>query len=91
MSNGASRARAGLTHNDVPIAILGETTLATGPAIVSYEGSLIRATLDTAPLTAGVWKVTIRLTEIVGEGEAREMPRGQHRFHRDPAAPVRRR
>ena len=69
-----------LTHNDVPIAILGETTLATGPAIVSYEGSLIRATLDTAPLTAGVWKVTIRLTEIVGEGEAREIHEGSTDF-----------
>lgn len=53
-----------LTERDVSIAILGETTVATGPVEVSGESGLthIRATLDTAPLAPGAWTVEVRLT-----------------------------
>jgi hypothetical protein len=58
-----------LTHRDVSIAILGETTVATGPAEINPGRGLtrIRATLDTAPLAPGAWTVTIRLTPIGDE------------------------
>lgn len=53
-----------LTERDVCIAVLGETTVATGPFEISGEGDLthIRATLDTAPLAPGAWTIRVRLT-----------------------------
>lgn len=59
-----------LTERDVSIAILGQTTVATGPVEVSAEGDLtyIRATLDTAPLAPGAWTIGVRLSRTV-DGE----------------------
>jgi hypothetical protein len=58
-----------LTHEDVSIAILGETTVATGPVELTADQHRIRATLDTAPLVPGSWTVMIRLTAVAGDGD----------------------
>jgi hypothetical protein len=62
-----------LTHEDVTIAFLDETIVATGPVSVStdrtdHDLTRIRATLDTTPLTPGAWTVEIRLTPIGRKG-----------------------
>jgi hypothetical protein len=59
-----------LTDSDVSIAILGETTVATGPVEVSSARQFIRATLDTAPLTPGAWTVKASLTRVSDDGES---------------------
>jgi hypothetical protein len=63
-----------LTHHDVSIAILGETTLATGPVEVSADDERIRAMLDSGPMAPGSWTVTVRLTRVAEAGEEEEAP-----------------
>ena len=53
-----------LTERDVSIAILGETTVATGPVEVRGEGDLthIGAAVDTSALAPGAWTIRVSLT-----------------------------
>lgn len=53
-----------LTERDVSIAILGETTVATGPVEVRGEGDLthIGAAVDTSALAPGAWTIQVSLT-----------------------------
>lgn len=64
-----------LSEQDVHIALLGTTTV-TGSEVdlrTDPDGNrvttLIRATLDTAPLSVGAWRVGIVLTELQDDGD----------------------
>jgi hypothetical protein len=58
-----------LSEHDTRIALLGATTVTGGKVTLRQGENQLRATLDTSPLTVGSWRVGIRLTRMVPDGE----------------------
>jgi hypothetical protein len=63
-----------LSAQDTRIALLGATTVTTGPLTLPDGGGRILATLDTSPLAAGSWQVVIRLIDRNGRANEEESP-----------------